>query len=293
MSDPRETMLVGVDGGGTGTRVRIGRRSGAPLADARGGPSGLALGVAAAWQAIGGACEAAFAQAGLPFDWDRCVLGCGLAGSNHSEWHADFLASAPPVRALTLVSDAYTSLLGAHGGAPGVVVALGTGSIAQVLYPDGGTRTAGGYGFPAGDEASGAWLGLRALAYAQQALDGRTPCDDFAGALLRVLGATERDAVVAWAAHARQTQYATLAPVVLAHAAHPVARRLLDQAGAEIGRMIDALDPQAILPVALCGGLGDALAPFMPAAHAARRVAPTADAVQGALLLAARLAAEG
>ena len=278
-------FAIGIDGGGTGTRVVLADRHGRELAQGRGGPSGLGLGIERAWASIGAACADAFTQAGLAFDWSQCALGCGLAGVNNAAWLAAFRAQAP-LDALAIESDAYTTAVGAHGGAPGLIVALGTGSIAAALDAAGACRIAGGFGFPSGDEASGAWLGVRALAYAQQALDGRVPRDAFATALLAETGAQDRDALVQWSCDANQTIYARLAPIVFAHRTHPVARALIAQAGDEIGKMIDALDPQQALPVALCGGLADALAPAVPARHAARLRAPLDDSAHGALRLA-------
>ncbi|CAB3758444.1 ATPase [Burkholderia sp. MSh2] len=278
-------FAIGIDGGGTGTRAVLADRHGRELAQGRGGPSGLGLGIERAWASIGAACADAFTQAGFGFDWSQCALGCGLAGVNNSAWLAAFRAQAP-LGALVVESDAYTTVVGAHGGAPGLIVALGTGSIAASLDAAGACRIAGGFGFPSGDEASGAWLGVRALAYAQQALDGRVPRDAFADALLAETGAQDRDALVQWSCDANQTIYARLAPIVFAHRAHPVAGALIAQAGDEIGKMIDALDPQRALPVALCGGLADALAPAVPARHAARLRAPFDDSAHGALRLA-------
>ncbi|ELW9450481.1 ATPase [Burkholderia cenocepacia] len=278
-------FAIGIDGGGTGTRAVLADRHGRELAQGRGGPSGLGLGIERAWASIGAACADAFTQAGLAFDWSQCALGCGLAGVNNTAWLAAFRAQAP-LGALAIESDAYTTVVGAHGGAPGLIVALGTGSIAAALDAAGACRIAGGFGFPSGDEASGAWLGVRALAYAQQALDGRVPRDAFATALLAETGAQDRDALVQWSCDANQTIYARLAPIVFAHRTHPVARGLIAQAGDEIGKMIDALDPQHELPIALCGGLADALAPAVPARHAARLRAPLDDSAHGALRLA-------
>ena len=278
-------FAIGIDGGGTGTRAVLADRHGRELAQGRGGPSGLGLGIERAWASIGAACADAFTRAGLAFDWAQCALGCGLAGVNNAAWLAAFRAQAP-LDALAIESDAYTTVVGAHGGAPGLIVALGTGSIAAALDAAGDCRIAGGFGFPSGDEASGAWLGLRALAYAQQALDGRAPRDAFAGALLAETGARDRDALVQWSCDANQTIYARLAPIVLAHRTHPYAAALIAQAGDEIGKMIDALDPQQALPVALCGGLADALAPAVPARHASRLRAPLDDSAHGALRLA-------
>lgn len=287
-------FAIGIDGGGMGTRAVLADRHGRELAQGRGVPSGLGLGIERAWASIGAACADAFTQAGYAFDWSQCALGCGLAGVNNAAWLAAFRAQAP-LGALAVESDAYTTVVGAHGGAPGLIVALGTGSIAAALDAAGACRIAGGFGFPSGDEASGAWLGMRALAYAQQALDGRVPRDAFASALLAETGAQDRDALVQWSCDANQTIYARLAPIVFAHRAHPVASALIAQAGDEIGKMIDALDPQQALPVALCGGLADALAPAVPACHAARLRAPLDDSAHGALRLAlqALRAAEG
>lgn len=287
-------FAIGIDGGGTGTRAVLADRHGRELAQGRGGPSGLGLGIERAWASIGAACADAFTRAGYALDWSQCALGCGLAGVNNAAWLAAFRAQAP-LAALAVESDAYTTVVGAHGGAPGLIVALGTGSIAAALDAAGACRIAGGFGFPSGDEASGAWLGVRALAYAQQALDGRVPRDAFANALLAETGAQDRDALVQWSCDANQTIYARLAPVVFAHRSHPVAGALIAQAGDEIGKMIDVLDPQQALPVALCGGLADALAPAVPARHAVRLRAPLDDSAHGALRLAlqALRAAEG
>lgn len=279
-------FLIGVDGGGSGTRVLLADGTGAVLAQGAAGPSGLGLGIDRAWQSISDACADAFSRAGISLDWAHCVLGCGLAGVNNRDWLDAFKAGAPAVRALVVESDAYTTLLGAHGGAPGVIVALGTGSIAAALDADGHFRVAGGYGFPSGDEASGAWLGLRAIVHAQRALDGRVRPDAYSSALLERIGVSDRDALVVWLCAANQTAYAALAPVVLAHATHPAAARLLAEAGADIAALVDALDPGGQLPVALCGGLGPALTAFVQAPHRSRLAAPRADSAHGALWLA-------
>jgi len=288
--------LIGVDGGGTGTRLLLADSHGQVLARAQAGPSALALGAVAAWAAIEAAATQAFAAlnpASEPADalpWSSCVLACGLAGVNHEVWRSAFVALAPPLLCLTVESDAYTALLGAHQGAPGVVIALGTGSIGAVLSRDGRCETVGGYGFPASDEASGAWLGLRAIQYAQYALDGRAPVDTYADALLHACGARTRDALIAWLNTARQADYAGLAPIVLAHAEHPFVARLLEQAGVEVARMIAALDASASLPVALTGGLASALAGTIPEPYRARLVPAAADSAAGALRLAAQSA---
>lgn len=287
-----DLFLIGVDGGGTGTRIVLADAHGRELAQAASGPSGLGLGVNRAWQAIAAGCADAFAQAGAALDWSRCVLGCGLAGVNNRDWLAAFLAQAPALAGLAVESDAYTTLLGAHGGAYGVIVALGTGSVAAAADRDDGEyRTVSGYGFPSGDEASGAWLGVRAIVHAQHALDGRGPNDDLAQALLAYVGAHDRDELVVWLCEANQTAYASLARIVIAHRAHPFAARLLGEAGVQIGKMIAALDPSGALPIALCGGLGAPLREYVPQIYQARLREPLSDSAHGGLQLAQHEAA--
>ncbi|MFM0495234.1 BadF/BadG/BcrA/BcrD ATPase family protein [Paraburkholderia caledonica] len=287
-----DLFLIGVDGGGTGTRIVLADAHGRELAQAASGPSGLGLGVERAWQAIAAGCADAFAQAGAALDWSRCVLGCGLAGVNNRDWLAAFLAQAPALAGLAVESDAYTTLLGAHGGAYGVIVALGTGSVAAAADRDDGEyRTVSGYGFPSGDEASGAWLGVRAIVHAQHALDGRGPNDDLAQALLAHVGAHDRDELVVWLCEANQTAYASLARIVIAHRAHPFAAWLLGEAGVQIGKMIAALDPSGALPIALCGGLGAPLREYVPQIYQARLREPVSDSAHGGLQLAQHEAA--
>ncbi len=117
-------------------------------------------------------------------------------------------------------------MLGAYGGEAGVIVALGTGSIAASLDAHGVCRISGGYGFPSGDEASGAWLGMRAAIHLQRVLDGRLPEDDWSRELLARTGATDRDSLVVWLCAANQIAYATLAPTVFEFRDHPFAAKL-------------------------------------------------------------------
>ena len=276
--------LIGVDGGGTGTRVRVARTNGEEIAQGQGGPSGLAHGIGNAWTAIGGAVAMAFGDAGIAQPpLSAMAIGLGLAGVHNKEWAAQFVAANPGYAALRLETDGFTTLMGAHQGRPGAIVAIGTGSVGQVLLPNGEQREVGGWGFPAGDEASGGWIGLRAINHIEQVLDGRKPHSPFAQAVIDACGGN-RDAIQVWLGKATQTAYASLAPIVVAHAASDAtARQLLADAGLEVASIARALDPSCELPLALCGGLGIALRAFLPPALLARTVAPHGDAASGAL----------
>jgi glucosamine kinase len=291
MSGSLIEYLIGVDGGGTGTRVRLAAVNpggdGAEIAQGASGPSGLGLGIARAWDAVQQAVAAAFAASGVQQPSpERMAIGLGLAGVHNKQWAAEFMAANPGYARVRLETDGFTTLMGAHGGAPGAIVAIGTGSVGEVLREDGTRHEVGGWGFPAGDEASGGWIGLRAINHIEQVLDGRRERSAFADNVIDACGG-HRDAIQVWLGKATQTAYASLAPLVLRHgsteAADPVARAILLDAGAEVAAIARALDPEGTLPLALCGGLGAALRDFLPANLLARTTPPQGDSAAGAL----------
>jgi glucosamine kinase len=292
MIDSLIDYLIGVDGGGTGTRVRLARADANfhvhELATATAGPSGLGLGIARAWAAVQDAVAAAFRTAGIDHPpLERIAIGLGLAGVHNKQWASEFIAANPGYARLHLETDAFTTLMGAHGGAPGAIVAIGTGSVGAVLAPDGSRREVGGWGFPAGDEASGGWIGLRAIGHVEQVLDGRRARSAFADAVIEACGG-KRDAIQVWLGQATQTAYASLAPIVLEHAGDPAARAILLAAGEEAAAIARALDPDEHLPLALCGGLGLLLRDWLPPGLAARARAPQGDSAAGALRMIAQ-----
>ncbi|KAK0359944.1 hypothetical protein LTR94_029266, partial [Friedmanniomyces endolithicus] len=73
-----------------------------------------------------------------------CAIGLGLAGVHNKEWAAAFRAANPGYAALTLDTDAFSTLMGAHGGRPGAIVAIGTGSVGEALRADGARVEVGG-----------------------------------------------------------------------------------------------------------------------------------------------------
>ena len=281
--------LAGVDGGGTRTRASVATAEGVALASGEAGPSALGQGIDQAWSNVLIALERAFRAAGIEA-WDpgQCALGLGLAGAIVASRHEAFLRARPRTFArLTLASDGYTLLLGAHAGAPGAVVAAGTGSIGEALRSDGAHVVIGGWGYPVGDEGSGAWLGMKAMREAQRALDGRAAVGPLVRAVLAAAG-SDRDALLGWCETAGQYAYASLAPHVFAAAdTDQAAARLLEEAAHALDAIALALDPPGALPLVVAGSVGMRLAARMSAGARARFVEPAGDAVSGALRLIA------
>lgn len=288
--------VAGVDGGGTGTRARLQDRSGRLLGQGAAGPSGLGQGVAQAWRHVMQALDAAFAAAGLaPAPPAQIALGLGLAGAGVAAQREAFLRADPGYALCVLDNDGVTQLLGAHGGGAGLVVAAGTGSVAAARYADGRMAQAGGWGFPVGDEGSGAWLGLRVLQHALAVLDGRDAPSALSQALFDDVGSTA-PTLLAWCAAAGAPQYAQLAPLVFAEAERgdPIAQALLQAAADELLRLVEALQQgETQLPVVASGSVGVRLAALWPSALRGRVVPPEGDSAEGALRLVQAAMAAG
>jgi len=293
------TYLIGVDGGGSGTRVRLASCTPAfdytELAEGAAGPSALSQGVQAAWDAIGAAVAQAFDNAGVAQPaLEDMAIGLGMSGVHNQSWARAFIEANPGYTFCALNNDGYTTLIGAHGGQPGAIIALGTGSVGQALLADGTQREVGGWGFPSGDEASGAWLGMAAINYIQQVIDGRLEGGALADAVIAFCGGT-RHAIQDWLAGASATRFATLAPLVVQHAdlEDDAALEIMQSAGYEVDLMAAALDPDYELPLALCGGLGMAMVPYLDPETVELIVPAQGDSAAGALRMIATQLREG
>jgi len=157
--------FLGVDGGQSSTTAIIGDESGRVLGIGHGGPSnhvGAAEGRAKFIHAIGSCLRQACANGGLDAENVRFRSAClGFSGgpADKESILREILSSDQ-----TLVTDdAYIALCGATGGAPGIVVISGTGSIAWGRNSGGRVARAGGWGYIFGDEGSAFWIARQAL----------------------------------------------------------------------------------------------------------------------------------
>lgn len=289
------SQLIAFDAGGSGSRALLANVDGRVLARVDGPAAALSLGIAVSAQVTAELLAALFAQAGCAALPQQCCAVLGMAGAHHPGWRADFLQQAsqhllPGVAQLMVVTDGDTSLAGAHAGNPGALIAIGTGLVGEALLADGQRLTVSGWGFPSGDEGSGAWLGLRAMQHVQQTLDRRAGFGELARQVLDVTGISQA-ALFDWLGKAQASDYAKLAPVVIASAkADPMAEKILEDAAREIACVALALDPCHRLPLALLGGLAEPLTPWLAADLLERRVKAAGDALDGALMLARQLA---
>jgi N-acetylglucosamine kinase-like BadF-type ATPase len=212
-------VCVGVDAGGTWVRVVV-TRHGCPIARVRRPATDV--------RELGKFLRATLRRCGhRPRDVAALVV------ASRGIWTARERGAAQRqlhslARQVRVLSDAQAALLGALGGAPGILVLAGTGSIVLGRSPRGRWARAGGLGPLLGDEGSAFWLG-------REWLRATTRGEDFlpARALVRSPDPVRRIAALAPAVIARARRGDRRARAIvrrgqehLAESAVRVARRL-------------------------------------------------------------------
>lgn len=259
-------LFVGVDGGGTQTRVMVADLTGHEVSMAESRGSAVRPGEAAASAEIVREAVQRALQNGEATHGIVRVLCVGVAGVGRERERDAFLQELEALELageVVVVPDAEIALEDAFGAGAGIVLTAGTGSIAFGRGPTGAFARAGGWGPMIGDEGSGAWLGRRALGIVTASSDGREPETGLAAPLLDSVGAEDVAALVPWAARATPADLARLAPVVLEVAATGDLRAnsLVTLAIEELGLHVRALarqlfgDERAAFSLAFNGGL--------------------------------------
>jgi N-acetylglucosamine kinase-like BadF-type ATPase len=253
-------VAVGVDAGGTSTRVAI-SENGAAAGEAEG------RGANATTVGIDDAADAILTVVRKALDHRKpgaIVVGAAGAGRPAvADALAGHIRSAFPDARIAVEDDAPIALRAAIPSGPGIVLIAGTGSVA---YAENGERRAraGGLGYLAGDEGSAFSIGMAAVRLYGRVLDGRARADETTDLVARALHAADRDAYLAalYDAPLRPAYIAALAPSIVAFAdkGNRAATKIVQQAGLELGDLIKAAAKAVDLldaspSIALAGGL--------------------------------------
>ena len=282
-------FFLGVDGGATRCRARLRDSSGRELGRGVGPASNIYLDFDEAMRVVRETIESAIA-AGAPRQ--EIAVGLSLAGLSDDEEAGRVSAALPGFARIVAVNDAVAACVGANGLGDGGLIIAGTGSagIARV-----GARTTiiGGRGFWLGDDGSAARLGELALRATLRAIDGLEPMSGLAQALGRHFDGDPLR-MSRWAADARPSDYGAFAPQILdvARSGDMRAREIVGEAAGAIAALANALNALGAERIALAGGFGEPLRPFLPPDVAKRLALPRRDAVDGAILLAGGTLAE-
>lgn len=298
---------LGVDGGGTNCRIRLANERLETLADASGGRSNLQIeGGEPAYRSITEGTREVFRKAGIDIAEAANTAACfGMAGGRLPSARAAFEQRPWPFKAVRVYDDIDIARAGAHGGADGAVIIVGTGS-AALAQVDGQRHQAGGWGFHIGDQMSGAILGRELVRYAVEAADGLVPASPLTEAVIQRLGGTI-DAVMDWSfpqdprgpmpatAGAPSTllgrapaEYGALIPLFFDYfeKGDPVAKQLMELQLDYIDRYVNWFKARGATRMAAVGGFGTRLYPLMIERYGDYIVEPVAEPLHGAVILA-------
>lgn len=216
-----EATVLAVDGGGTGCRAALCSKDGNILAYARGNSCNYhSIGIEQATANLFEVFTALTRNRALHIRY--AVLG--LAGLDTQKDHdilttivkQALLAAQLTAGCIRLYNDALLTLKGSVGQNNGVLLAAGTGSIAYGVTRNGLETRVGGWGYRAGDEGSGYWIGKAALTHVLKSYDGRDERSGITTAVLQELALADEEELVNWIYCSRfsVTQVAALTPVI-------------------------------------------------------------------------------
>ena len=280
-------FYLGIDAGGSHCRSRLIDATGAVLGTGETGPANARIGIEALQTVLADVARQAIDGAGIgAADVVTVRAGIGVAGLSRQGLRVQLEQVDFGFAATRFETDAVIANIGAHDGADGATLIIGTGSIAQVRL-DGKNFAIGGYGFPISDEGSGAALGLSAMRHALRALDGRTKPTPLSAAVTAAFG-HETARAIAWMDAATPRDYGSFAPVVMdyAEAGDEIARAIVEDAARHIEQFIETIFSRGAPACALAGGLAPRMRPWLKARTVARLREPIGDALDGALRLA-------
>ncbi|HYH00634.1 MAG TPA: BadF/BadG/BcrA/BcrD ATPase family protein [Terriglobales bacterium] len=255
-------LYLGIDGGGTKTICTVGDENAVLGTGTSGGSNVIRLGEPEARKsvqtAILSACEAASVQ---PADVERTCIGvAGASVPQVREAIRRFISEIAGGEVI-VVGDNEVALEAAFSGAPGVIVASGTGSIAYGRNEHGQTARAGGHGFAISDEGSGHWIGRAAVVAAMRAFD-RQQDTQLHCYIQDAFQVETREQVVKVANATPPPNFARLFPLVVqaAESGDTVASEVLARAGEELAELaiivLQKLWPDSTVPrVGIVGGV--------------------------------------
>jgi len=286
MTNSGRTLIIGVDGGGTGCRAAIGTPNDGVLARAEGERTNVASDFALSIKNITSTVEAAAERADVPRDeLSKATAHIGVAGLLGPKERAQ-IVSALPYLSITVTDDRPTAVTGALGGQDGYLLSLGAGTI-TAASTSGIFTYVGGWGFAVADQASGAWLGRAALEQVMLCHDGLADHTPLTRGLLSKFD-DDPNAIVAFSMAAKPGGFATLAPEIIAgaRALDPWGQSIMEKGADYLTRCLTRL---GFLPgdtLCLTGGVGPHYADYLAAVFLSGRIESRGSALDGAFQLA-------
>ncbi|KQX34805.1 hypothetical protein ASD04_15550 [Devosia sp. Root436] len=301
---------LGVDGGGTNCRVRLADENLKTLAEVKNGRSNLQIDDGEpAFKAISDGTRDVFKAAGLDYAETANTYACfGMAGGRMDSARAEFAARPWPFAGVKVYDDIDIAHAGALDGGEGGVIIVGTGSAAMSIV-DGQRHQAGGWGFPIGDQMSGAILGRELVRYAVEAEDGLVGASPLTRAVIAQLGG-DNQAVMTWSFGTAKdvrivgadgsdghddllvgrapAEFGRLMPLFFEHfdKGDPVAAKMMELELSYIDTYVRWFQSHNASVMAVVGGFGERLFPILQQRYGNFVALPKFEPLHGAVILA-------
>lgn len=258
---------MGIDGGGSKCKAIITDSQGNILGSGIAGAANAFHDVDFAIESILSATHQAISNANLTVDIIAELHAClGLAGVNIPEVLTAMQAWQHPFKCCEITTDLAIACLAAHEQMAGAVIVIGTGSCGYFAGDDKQQAISlGGYGFPLGDQASGAWLGLQAITQSLLSIDGIIAKTLLTDLIFKYLSLETAEQLVQISAAKTATFYAQLAPLVFKAAGQgdEIATDILQQGADYIDQMVLQLTSFQPSRISLLGGLAPWFMPLL------------------------------
>ncbi|WIJ24626.1 BadF/BadG/BcrA/BcrD ATPase family protein [Devosia sp. RR2S18] len=301
---------LGVDGGGTNCRIRLADENLVTLAEVKNGRANLQIDAGEpAYKAISDGTRDVFAAAGIDYAETANTFACfGMAGGRMDTARAEFAARPWPFAGVRVYDDIDIAHAGALGGGEGGVIIVGTGSAAMAVV-DGQRLQAGGWGFPIGDQMSGAILGRELVRYAVEAEDGLVEASPLTKAVIERLGG-DNQAVMTWSFASDMdlkiisrdgsegcddaligrapAEYGQLMPLFIEHydRGDAVAKKMMDIQLGYVDTYANWFKRHGATVMAVVGGFGQRLFPIFQQRYGDFVALPQFEPLHGAVILA-------
>ena len=169
--------VMGLDGGGTKTLLRLASLDKEVLLEETGGPSNLcSCGRGPAAENLRALVSRALARAPERLELQSvCVGAAGILTREDAAFVGEILRAATGCPRVTVMDDAVTALYASLEDAPGLSLTAGTGSICLGKDGRGNLARVGGWGHLFSDEGSAYSMAMQALRRSLWGVDGRGP----------------------------------------------------------------------------------------------------------------------
>lgn len=213
-------LYLGVDGGGTKTKVIVINEKHEIIYEGEGGPSSIdTVSIKETIEAVNEALEGFVSQNKTPFK--SVFLGLGGIATDTDiklvETNAKAIYFVDEHTKITARNDTVNALATGNHYDNGIVLICGTG-MNCFGHNEGITHKSGGWGYKSGDDGSGYYLGIEAIKYMIRGYDGRVEITPFLQTIFQTLEVEDIIHIPRILDQLNRTQIASLAPIVRTYA---------------------------------------------------------------------------